>query len=152
MNKNLIIACVAVTFFVVLFVSCRKDGLNSDEAKKIQYKWERISLSSATDYLDGRTVTWTVKPAAAGTYLDFGSDGYYYDVYANGGSTKYQYAVDGNKILSLLAGSSRATTPHYTDTAFINYVDDHLLVLFHRNYFSSGSYSYLDESIDSLKK
>jgi hypothetical protein len=150
MNKNLIIACVAFTFFVVLLVSCKKDGLNSDEAKKIQYKWERISTSSATDYLDGRTVTWTVKPAA-GTYLEFDGDGYYYDIYTFG-STKYQYAVDGNKILSLQAATSRATTPHYTDTAFINYVDDHLLVLFHRKYFSSGAYSYLNESIDSLKK
>lgn len=152
MNKNLIITSIAVTFFVVTFVSCRKDGLHSDEAKKIEYKWDYYSHSSATDYLDGRAVTWTTKPAAPGTYLDFGSDGYYYDVYANGGSTKYQYAVDGNKILSLVASATGATTPHYTDTAVINYVDDHLLVLYHRNIFSSGAYSYMDESIDSLKK
>src|SRR4051812_15188293 len=151
MNKNLTIACVAVAFFVVPFVSCRKDAMNSDAAKKIQYRWERISGSSATDYLDGRTVTWIVRPAITDTYLEFGSDGYFYDVHGVG-STKYQYKVDGDKILSLVAGSSRATTPQYTDTAFINHVDDHLLVLFHRKYFSSGSYKYMDEFIDSLKK
>lgn len=151
MNKNLTIVCVAVAFFVVLFVSCRKDGMNSDAAKKIQYRWEHFSGSSATDYLNGRTVTWTVRPAIPGTYLEFSSDGYFYDVYTVG-STKYQYKVDGDKILYFLAGSSRATTPQYTDTAFINYVDDHLLILYHRKYFLSPGYNYMDEVIDSLKR
>lgn len=151
MNKNLTIACVAVAFFVVSFASCRKDGMNSDAAKKIQYRWERTSRSSATDYLDGRTVTWTVRPAMPGAYLEFSSDGYFSDIYSVG-STKYQYKVDGDKILFLLAGSSRATTPQYTDTAFINHVDDHLLVLFHRKYFLSPAYNYIDEFIDSLKR
>jgi hypothetical protein len=151
MNKNLTIACAAVASFVVLFVSCRKDGLNSATAQKIQYRWERISGSSATDYLDGRNVTWTVRTAVPGTYLEFGSDGYFSDIYG-ASSTKYQYAVDADKILYLYAGSSRATTPQYTDTDFVSHVDDHLLVLFHRKYFLSPAYNYVDEFIDSLKK
>ena len=151
MNKKLTVACVTVAFFVVSFVSCRKDGINSDAAKKIQYRWERISGSSATDYLDGRTVTWTVRPATPGTYLEFGSDGYFSNVYSSG-STKYEYKVDGDKILYLLAGPSRATTPQYTDTTFIKHVDHHLLVLFRRKYFISPAYKYVDEFIDSLKR
>lgn len=125
--------------------------MNSGEAKKIQYQWELINGSSATDYLDGRTVTWTVKPALPGTYFEFSSDGYFYQVYSFG-SIKYQYKVDGDKILYLIAGSSQATTPQYTDTNFIKHVDDHLLVLFHRKYFSSPAYNYVDEYIDSLKR
>ena len=153
MNKNLTITCVAVAFLVVSFLSCKKNGLNSDAAKKIQYRWERISGSSATDYQDGRTVSWTVRPAIPGTYLEFSNDGYFYDVYSSGSTTKYQYKVDGNKILYLFAGgSSQATTPQYTDTTFINHVDDHLLVLFHRKYFLSGAYSHINLFIDSLKK
>jgi len=34
MNKKLTITCVAIASFVVLFVSCKKDGMNSDAAKK----------------------------------------------------------------------------------------------------------------------
>lgn len=154
MNKNLSFACVAVAFFVISFVSCKKDGLNSDTAKKIQYRWERISGSSATDYLDGRTITWTIWPASSNTYLEFNSDGYFYDVYSSGSNTRYRYKVDGNKILYLVAaaGSSHATTPQYTDTSIINYVDDHLLVLSRKKYFVSGAYSYINLHIDSLKK
>lgn len=152
MNKNPIIACVAIALFVVPFLSCRKDGMNSAEAKRIQYHWDRVSSSSATDYQNGRTVTWITSPSYPGSYLEFGSDGYFYDYYGFGGSTKYRYKVDGNKILYLAAGSSPATTPQYSDTTFINYVDDHLLVLLHRKYFSSGTYHYMDEVIDSLKK
>lgn len=125
--------------------------MNSDAAKKIQYRWERISSSSATDYLDGRAVIWTRRPGGPGTYVDFGSDGYFSNIYSFG-STKYQYKVDGDKILYLVAGPDRATTPKYTDTAFINYVDDHLLVLHYRKYFLSPAYNYVDKIIDSLKR
>ncbi len=146
------IACVAVACFVVSFVSCKKDGLNSDTAKKIQYRWERVSSSNATDYLDGRAITWSVKPTPPGNYREFNSDGYYYDVYSSF-TIRYQYKVTKNKILYLLAGSSsQATTPQYTDTTAIDYVDDHLLVLSKRKYFVSGSYSHLSLSVDSLKK
>jgi len=151
MNKNLTISCVAVAFFVVSSVSCRKDGMNSNAAKKIQYRWERISGSSATDYLNGRAVIWRVRPAIPGTYLEFSSHGYFSDIYSVG-STKYRYKVNGDKILYLLAGTSRATTPQYTDTAFVKYVDDHLLVLFGRKYFLSPAYNYIDQYIDSLKR
>ena len=151
MNKNVIITCVAIGFIVLLLASCRKDGLNSDTAKKIQHRWESISGSSATDYLDGRTVTWTVRTGIPGTYREYSSDGYFSDYY-NPGSTKFQYKVDGNNILFLGAGSSRATTPQYTDTTFINYVDDHLLILSHRKYFLSPAYNYINEYIDSLKR
>lgn len=129
----------------------KKMGWIQTRLKKIQYRWENSSGSTATDYLDGRAVIWTVRAAIPGTYREFGSDGFFTDVYGSG-SARFQYKVDGDKILYLAAGSSPATTPHYTDTAFIKYVDDHLLVLFHRKYFSSPAYSYVDEFIDSLKK
>lgn len=147
MAKSLTTACIVIVFIIVSFTSCRKDGMNSAMAKKIQYRWERTSSSFATDYLDGRAVTWTVRQTSPGIYLEFGNDGYY-----TSGSTKYDYKVDGDKILSLLAAPTRATTPQYTDTAFIRYVDDHLLVLFHRKYFLSPAYNYMDEYIDSLKR
>lgn len=150
MNKTLPIASVLIVLFIS-FTSCRKDGMHSAEAKKIQYRWERISSGSSTDYLDGRPVTWTVRRSLPGIYLEFKSDGYFYDNY-NPGSTKYQYKVDGDRILYLYAGSSRATTPQYTDTSFIKHVDDHLLVLYSRKYFLSPAYNYMNEYIDSLKR
>ncbi len=150
MNKSLAVVYVAIAFVALPFVSCKKDGLNSPMAKKIQYRWERVSQSSATDYLDGRALIWTVTPAVSGSYLEFHDDGYYYSG-NNSSSTKFEYKVDGEKILSLLAGPSR-TTPQYTDTSFIDHVDDHLLVLSRRKYFSSGAYGYVYQYIDSLKK
>lgn len=153
MNKNLTTACATAIFLVLSFNSCRKDGLNSATAKKIQYRWERISASSATDYLDGRAVTWTVRPAIPGNYLEYNSDGYFSAIYIGGIVTKFQYKVDGNKILSLLAGGvSQATTPLYTDTTLITYVDDHLLVLSQTKHYGSGAYRAKSLYIDSLKK
>jgi len=147
MNKISATFCLLISLLAVSLLSCRKDGLNSPIAKKIQYRWERISRSSATDYLDGRAVYWTVTPSPPGYYVEFQNDGYFYD-----NTTKYDYKVDGDKILSLLAAQSRPTTPQYTDTTFIKQVDDHLLVLFRRNYYISGSYSQLDQYLDSLKR
>ena len=103
--------------FCCIVCILQKDGMNSDAAKKIQYRWENSSGSTATDYLDGRAVIWTVRAAIPGTYREFGSDGFFTDVYGSG-SARFQYKVDGDKILYLAAGSSPATTPHYTDTAF----------------------------------
>jgi len=40
-----------------------ESGMNSATAKKIQYRWERISTSSTTDYLDGRAIYRTVAPS-----------------------------------------------------------------------------------------
>jgi hypothetical protein len=151
MNKISFAFCLLVTLLAVSLLSCKKDGLNSATAKKIQYKWERISVSTTTDYLDGRAVTWTNHPAQPGYYVEFNSDGYFYTTYG-ANSTKYQYKVDGDKILSLMAGISRFTTPQYTDTAVVRQADDHLLVLYRRSYYISGAYAYLNESIDSLKR
>jgi hypothetical protein len=151
MNKTSVSFCLLLALLAASLVSCSKKGLDSPMAKKIQFRWERTSSSSTTDYLDGRPVYWINRQAPPGYYLEFQDNGYFYTI--NGSSsTKYDYKVDGDKILSLLAAPSRATTPQYTDTAFIKQVDEHLLVLFRRKYFISGAYSYLDMSIDSLKK
>lgn len=72
MNKNPIIAFVAIALFVVPFLSCRKDGMNSAEAKRIQYHWDRVSSSSATDYQNGRTVTCTENGESSRTVFLFG--------------------------------------------------------------------------------
>ena len=151
MNKTSVIFCLLITLLAVSLSSCRKDGMNSAMAKKIQYRWEQISFSSTTDYLDGRAIYWTNTPAQPGHYIEFHNDGYFYDIFGSN-SAKFEYKVDGDKILSLRAGSSRYTTPQYTDTAFIKQVDDHLLVLFRRSYFLSPPYSYMNESLDSLKR
>ena len=151
MNKTSVTFCLLMTLLVASLLSCRKDGLNSAMAKKIQYRWERISTSSMTDYLDGRAIYWTVAPSLPGNYLQFDNDGYFYANYGSY-SVKYDYKVDGDKILSLVAAPSRATTPQYTDTAIIQQVDDHLLILSRRKYFLSGAYSYINEYIDSLKR
>ncbi len=120
-------------------------------AKKIQYKWERISSSSTTDYLDGRGLSWTYRPAQPGNYMQFDTDGYFYTIYGSS-SSRFDYKVDGDKILYLRAAPSRATTPQYTDTVSIKEVNDHLLVLFKRVYYISGAYSQVDEYLDSLKR
>jgi hypothetical protein len=151
MKKSSVQYSLLLALVAVLLLSCKKDGLNSALAKKIQFRWERISSSSTTDYLDGRPLYWTVSQAPAGYYLQFDNDGYFYDAWVTN-TSKYEYKVDGDRILSLGAAPTRPTTPQYTDTAFINYVDDHLLVLWRRKYFISGAYSYLDRSIDSLKR
>jgi len=151
MKKTSVTFCLFTALLTTLLLSCKKDGLNSPMAKKIQYKWERTSRSSSTDYLDGRAVTWSTTPAQPGNFLQFDNDGYFY---ANYGSftSKYQYKVDGEKILSLAAASSRPTTPQYTDTTYIKQADDHLLVLYSRSYYISGAYSQLNQYLDSLKR
>jgi len=150
--KNISVArLLLLTLLTVSFLSCRKDGMHSKTAKKIQYRWERISNSSMTNYLDSYITPWTVKPAPPGLYIEFADNGYMY--YISGSSTdKFQYKVDGDKILSVRNEGTRFTTPQYTDTAFIKQVDDHLLILQRRYYFLSTGYSYISESIDSLKK
>jgi hypothetical protein len=149
-NKPLYI-CLILAFLATSFMACKKNGMNSAMAKKIQYRWERISLSFTTDYLDGRPLIWRVSQAFPGTYTQFDNDAYMYQTFP-GYTAKYDYKVDGDKILYLVAAPTRPTTPQYTDTSFIRYVDDNLLVLYNRKYFSSGAYAYLDERIDSLKK
>jgi hypothetical protein len=142
-TSSIVIALIALSIF-----SCKKDGLNSPTAKKIQYKWERTSVSLATDYRNGLPVTWGTQQIAPGTsFLEIKSDGY---MYAN--STKYQYKVDGDKLLSVLAGNERFTTPQYTDTAIVKEVSDHLLVLSSRTIYVSGAYSYEKLYLDSLKR
>ena len=151
MKKFSITFCLLLTVVAASLLSCKKDGMNSAIAKNIQYRWERTSSSSTTDYLDGRAVYWTTSQVPPGNFLQFDNDSYFYRI-SGSSSDKYQYKVDGEKILYLNAGNDRFTTPQYTDTAFITYVDDHLLVLFNRRYYISGAYSYLKQSIDSLKK
>ena len=151
MKKTSINFCLLITLLTASLLSCRKNGLDSPTAKKIQYRWERISSSSVTDYLDGRAIYWTTTPIPPGYYIEFNNNGYFYDI-SSSSSTKYEYKVDGDKILSLLAGLDRFTTPQYTDTAFIKQADDHLLVLFRRKYFISGAYSQMNEYLDSLKR
>ncbi len=151
MKKMSVLFCLLLALVAASLLSCKKDGLNSAMAKKIQYRWEWISSSSTTDYLDGRPNFWTYRQSAPGSYTQFDSDGYSYFI-SGSNSSKSQYKVDGDKILSLRAAPTRPTTPQYTDTAFINHVDDHLLVLWRRKYFISGAYSYVDRSIDSLKR
>jgi hypothetical protein len=143
--------CLILALLTISFMACKKNGINSAMAKKIQYRWESISSSSSTDYLDGRPLIWTVRQASPGYYTQFDNDAYMYRTFP-GFTLKYDYKVDGDKILYLLAASSRPTTPQYTDTSFIKYVDDNLLVLSKKKYFSSGAYAYIDETIDSLKK
>jgi len=150
--KNISIArLLLLTLLTVSFLSCRKDGMNSKSAKKIQYRWERISSSSMTNYVDSYVTPWLVKQAPPGVYIEFSDDGYFYQTF---GSTtaRYQYKVDGDKILSVYNEGTRFTTPQYTDTNFIKHVDDHLLVLTKRQYFLSPGYSYINEYLDSLKK
>lgn len=144
-------SCLILAFLAISLMACKKNGMNPATAKKIQYRWENISSSSSTDYLDGRPLTWTVRQASPGNYTQFDNDAYMYRIYPTF-TLKYDYKVDGDKILYLLAASSRPTTPQYTDTSFIKYVDDNLLVLSKKKYFSSGAYAYIDETIDSLKK
>lgn len=151
MKNTLLYICLIMALLATSFMACKKNGMNSDMAKKIQYRWENISSSFTTDYFDGRALIWTVRQASPGTYTQFDNDAYMYKIYPNF-TLKYDYKVDGERILYLAAAASRPTTPKYTDTSFIKYVDDNLLVLFSRKYFSSGSYSYMDENIDSLKK
>lgn len=143
--------CLVLALLAISFIGCKKTGMNSATAKKIQYRWQNISSSSTTDYLDGRALIWTVRQASPGTYTQFDKDAYMYMI--NPSFTgKYDYKVVGDKILYLVAAPSRPTTPQYTDTSFIKYVDDNFLVLFSRKYFSSGAYAYINERIDSLKK
>jgi hypothetical protein len=151
MKSILLSMCIVLTLFATSFMACKKNGLNSASAKKIQYRWQNISSSSATDYLDGRPLIWTVRQASPGIYTQFDNDGYMYRTTPSF-TEKYVYKVDGDKILYLGVTGSRPTTPKYTDTSFIKYVDNSLLVLSSRKYFSSGAYAYLDQRIDSLKK
>lgn len=148
--KSTLLSICLILALTASFMACKKDGMNSEMAKKIQYRWERISTSSATDYLNGRPLIWS-RQAASGTYTQWDNDAYMYQIYPTV-TFKYDYKVDGNKILYLRAAATRPTTPQYTDTSFIKYVDDHLLVVFNRRYFSSGAYAYSDVSIDSLIK
>ena len=143
--------CLILGVLATSFMACKKNGINSAMAKKIQYRWENISSSFTTDYLDGRPLIWTVHKALSGTFTQFDNDAYMYKISPNF-TLKYDYKVDGDKILYLIAAPTRPTTPQYTDTSFIRYVDDNLLVLFSSKYFSSGAYAYIDEKIDSLKK
>lgn len=147
MNRHSVISPSLLILLTILLFSCRKDGMNSPMAKKIQYRWELSSRTSRLDYLDGRDASWNTITMPPGSFLEYHDDGYYYS-----GSTKYQYKVTGETILSLRAGIDRFTTPQYTDTAQIRYVDDHLLVLYKRSYYISGAYAQLNEYIDSLKK
>ena len=151
MKKLYVTNCLLVTFCMATLIACKKDGLNSANAKQIQYRWERFSTATQTNYFDGRALYWTVNPTPPGNYTEFNSDGYFYTGTASY-TTKYQYKVDGDKILSLLAPPSRPTTPQYTDTAIIRKVDDHLLVLYRRYYYISGAYIQLNETLDSLKR
>lgn len=151
MKKISISCCLLLTLFSTSLLSCRKDGMNSAIAKNIQYRWERASVTSTIDYLDGRDVIWTTSQVSPGNFLQYDNDAYFYSINASY-TTKYQYKVDGEKILYLMAGNDRFTTPQYTDTAFIKHVDDHLLVLYNRRYYISGAYAYLKQSIDSLKR
>ncbi len=132
-------------------MACKKDGLNTAIAKKIQHKWQLTSSTYTTDYLDSRPLIWTVRQASPGNYTQFDNNGDLYQTYT-GSTIKYYYKVDGDKILSLPAAPTRPTTPQYTDTSLISYVDDTLLVLNKRKYFSSGAYAYIDKRFDSLKK
>jgi hypothetical protein len=125
--------------------------MHSEMARKIQYRWERISSSSKTDYFNSYVTTWTVKPATPGLYTEFSGDGFFYQI-SGSSSSRFQYKVDGDKILSVHNEGTRFTTPQYTDTSFIKQVDDHLLILYKRAYFLSPGYSYLNEYLDSLKK
>lgn len=151
MKKTPLSIWLILFFLATSFIACKKKGINSPNGKKIQYRWENISSSNATDYLDGRPLIWTVSQASPGIYTQFDNDAYMYLTYP-AFTLKYFYKVDGDKILYLVAAGSRPTTPQYTDTSFIRYVDDHLLVLYSRKYFSSGAYAYINEKIDSLKK
>ncbi len=150
--KNISLArLLSLMLLTVSFLSCRKDGMHSTTAKKIQYRWERISSSSMTNYLDTYVTPWTVNPTPPGLYTEFVDDGFFYQI--SGSSTmRFQYKVDGDKILSVHNEGTRFTTPQYTDTNFIKQVDDHLLILYKRYYFLSPGYSYINEYIDSLKK
>jgi len=141
----LIVACLLAS-------ACKKTGMNSEEAKKIQFHWSVISHSKTTDYLDGRAISWTVIPALQGAYMQFDHDAYFYTYDGFSIHSKFDYKVEGDKIMYLGAAASRATTPQYTDTFRIQHVDDTLLVLTSQKYFSSGAYSYVDRFIDSLKK
>jgi hypothetical protein len=149
-NSSLLISLI-FTLLIMSFLACKKDGLNSPLAKKIQYRWESSSSAYTTDYLDGRPLIWTVRQSSPGYYTQFDNDGSMYNIFPSF-TSKYYYKVDNDKILSLVAAPTRPTTPQYTDTSFIRYVNDTLLVLYKRKYFSSGAYAYIDESIDSLKK
>lgn len=151
MNRHLLLMLVSMVIIGGSITSCKKNGMNSPMAKKIQYRWENVSLTYTTDYLDGRNVVWTTKAYAPGTYTQFDNDAYFYKIDPTR-TAKFDYKVDGDKILYLGAAPSRPTTPQYTDTAFIKYVDDHLLVLFSRSYFLSPAYNYVNEGIDSLRR
>ena len=131
----------------LFFLSCRKDGMRSPFAQKIQYRWERISTSTVTDYLDGRSVSSSTTAAEPGSYMEFRDDGYFFNY-----QLKYQYKVEGDRIMYVLAGSDRFTTPQYKDTLGIQEVNEHLLVLNRQYYFVAGSYRYLKKTVDSLKK
>jgi hypothetical protein len=152
MKSTLPCICLLLAFLGISFMACKKDGMNSAMAKKIQYRWEYISSSTTTDYLDGSTLVWTVSRGTPGIYTRFDDNAIMYQELPSF-TIKYYYKVDGEKILFLAAGSSsRPTTPQYTDTSFIRYVDDNLLVLSSRKYFSSGAYAYIKQKIDSLKR
>ena len=151
MKNNSIVLLLSFTLLTVSFLSCRKDGMHSKAAQKIQYRWERISSSNKIDYFTSYVTTWTVNPASPGFYTEFGNDGFFYQTYGSN-SLRYQYKVDGDKILYVHNEGTRFTTPHYTDTNFIKEVNDHLLILYTRKYFLSPGYSYLNEYLDSLKK
>lgn len=147
MKKMSVTQCLLIMLFAVCLVSCRKDGMHSAMAKRIQHKWQRISSSSRIVYSDIPATPWVVIPGQPDSYLDFHDNGYFYS-----NTTKFQYKVDGDKILSILAGVDRFTTPQYTDTIFIKEVNDHLLVLSNPSYYGSTGYSYVTERLDSLKR
>lgn len=152
MKNKSVSVCLGVALLAISFAACKKNGMNSAMAKKIQYRWETISFSVATDYLDGRSLVWTTQQVSPGNnYTQFDNDAVMYQTSLSY-TAKYYYKVDDDKILYLVAASTRPTTPQYTDTSFIRYVDDNLLVLYSRRFFSSGSYGYINQRIDSLKK
>lgn len=133
-------------------LSCKKSGLNSATAKKIQFRWSYVNTSSTADYLDGMPLIWTVRQAPAGNFIEFDNDGNMSYIYPTLVTKRY-YEVNGDKILHLYAGGTRPTTPQYTDTFFVRHVDDNLLVLFRREYVKNGGVLLaISQTIDSLKK
>lgn len=90
---------------------------------------------------------WTTIPAQPGSFMDIKEDGYFFDY-----ASKFQYKVEGDKIMYLLAGVDRFTTPQYKDTLVIKEVNDNLLVLYRQYYYVSGAYQHLEKRLDSLKK
>ena len=116
-------------------------------ARKLHYRWERTSSSSIVDYLDERAISWTTVPVQPGNYVEFLDNGYYYD-----NNVKYEYKVEGDRIMRVMAGNDRYTTPQFKDTIVVREVNDHLLVLYKQYYFVAGAYRHLNKFIDSLKK